>query len=154
SRLAHDVVETRDYSLRAKAPASGDEGATLANAMNDMLEEIQHRTTALQVSAEEIGRLNEFLAQRVADRPAELEDTNRTLAPASTAKSSFLSTMSHEIRTPMNGVLGMLELLSLTPLDGQQRTTLEVVRESGRSLLRIIDDILDFSKIEAGKLEV
>src|SRR5207302_1346215 len=61
---------------------------------------------------------------------------------------------SHEIRTPMNGVLGMLELLALGRLEPQQRTTLEIVRESGRSLLRIIDDILDFSKIEAGKLEV
>jgi signal transduction histidine kinase/CheY-like chemotaxis protein len=70
------------------------------------------------------------------------------------AKSIFLATMSHEIRTPMNGVLGMLELLSLTTLDAEQRTTLEVVRESGKSLQRIIDDILDFSKIEAGKLEV
>jgi signal transduction histidine kinase/DNA-binding NarL/FixJ family response regulator len=153
SRLARDVVETRDYSLRAR-PSGDDEVGTLAHAINEMLEEIQHRTTALQRSAEEIGRLNEFLEQRVADRTAELEDTNRKLAAASIAKSSFLSTMSHEIRTPMNGVLGMLELLSLTPLDGHQRTTLEVVRESGRSLLRIIDDILDFSKIEAGKLEV
>lgn len=73
---------------------------------------------------------------------------------ANRAKSVFLATMSHEIRTPMNGVLGMLELLSMTPLDNEQRTTLGIVRESGRSLLRIIDDILDFSKIEAGKLEI
>jgi len=62
--------------------------------------------------------------------------------------------MSHEIRTPMNGILGMLELLSLMKLEGEQRTTLEIVRESSRSLLRIIDDILDFSRIEAGKLEL
>ena len=54
----------------------------------------------------------------------------------------------------MNGVLGMIELLALTRLDAEQRTTLEIVRESGKSLLRIIDDILDFSKIEAGRLEV
>ena len=73
---------------------------------------------------------------------------------ANRAKSTFLATMSHEIRTPMNGVLGMIELLSLTKLDGEQRTTLGIVRDSGKSLLRIIDDVLDFSKIEAGKLEI
>jgi PAS domain S-box-containing protein len=70
------------------------------------------------------------------------------------AKSIFLATMSHELRTPMNGLLGMLELLSLTKLDAAQSATLDVMRESGRSLQGIIDDILDFSKIEAGKLEV
>jgi len=91
----------------------------------------------------EILRLNAALEQRA----AEVEAANR-------AKSTFLATMSHEIRTPMSGVLGMVELLGLTRLDGEQRTTLEIVRESGKSLLRIIDDILDFSKIEAGRLEV
>jgi signal transduction histidine kinase/CheY-like chemotaxis protein/HPt (histidine-containing phosphotransfer) domain-containing protein len=73
---------------------------------------------------------------------------------ASRTKSTFLATMSHEIRTPLNGVLGLLELLGLTRLDAEQRATLGVVRESGLSLLRIIDDILDFSKMEAGHLEV
>ena len=73
---------------------------------------------------------------------------------ANRAKTTFLATMSHEIRTPMNGVLGLLELMSLTRLDREQQATLRVVRESGRSLLRIIDDILDFSKVEAGKLDL
>jgi signal transduction histidine kinase/CHASE3 domain sensor protein/DNA-binding response OmpR family regulator len=73
---------------------------------------------------------------------------------ASRAKSIFLATMSHEIRTPMNGILGMLELISLAPLDAELRSAVAIVRESGQSLQRIIDDILDFSKIEAGKLEI
>ena len=103
---------------------------------------------------EEVRRLNADLEKRVASRTAELEESNLRLRSANVAKSNFLSMMSHEIRTPMNGALGMLELLALTELDPQQRTTLAIVRDSGRSLLRIIDDILDFSKIEAGKLEI
>ena len=73
---------------------------------------------------------------------------------ANEAKSRFLAAMSHEIRTPMNGVLAMLELLQHTELDGEQRSMIDVVRDSASSLLKIIDDILDFSKIEAGKLDL
>ena len=73
---------------------------------------------------------------------------------AARSKSEFLATMSHEIRTPMNGVLGMLELIALTPLDGEQQALVTTVRDSATALLRIIDDILDLSKIEAGKLDL
>jgi len=73
---------------------------------------------------------------------------------ANRAKSNFLATMSHEIRTPMNGMLGTLELISLAPLSADVRSAVEVVRESGASLQRIIDDILDFSRIEAGRMEI
>jgi signal transduction histidine kinase/ActR/RegA family two-component response regulator/HPt (histidine-containing phosphotransfer) domain-containing protein len=82
------------------------------------------------------------------------EAARRDADAANRAKGAFLAAMSHEIRTPMNGVLGLLELLSLGKLDAEQRSTLTVVRNSGQSLLRIVDDILDFSKIEAGKLEL
>jgi signal transduction histidine kinase/ActR/RegA family two-component response regulator len=153
SEVARDVVARRDYAVRA-ARTTDDEIGTLVDAFNEMLSEIQKRTAAMEASSAEVVSLNRDLERRVDERTLELQESNRQLSNASLAKSSFLSTMSHEIRTPMNGVLGMLELLSLTSLDPHQRSTLEIVRESGRSLLRIIDDILDFSKIEAGKLEV
>ena len=84
----------------------------------------------------------------------ELVAAKEAAEAGSKAKSDFLAVMSHEIRTPMNAVIGLLELLRLSKLDAEQRDTVDTVRESGKSLLRLIDDVLDFSKIESGKLEL
>jgi PAS domain S-box-containing protein len=73
---------------------------------------------------------------------------------ANQAKSNFLATMSHEIRTPLNGVLGMARAMAGDELSPVQRERLEVVRQSGESLLTLLNDVLDLSKVEAGKLEL
>ena len=73
---------------------------------------------------------------------------------ANRAKSEFLSNMSHEIRTPMNGVIGMSQLLSLTPLSGEQEELLDALEVSANTLLDLINDILDLSKVEAGRIEL
>jgi CheY-like chemotaxis protein/anti-sigma regulatory factor (Ser/Thr protein kinase) len=73
---------------------------------------------------------------------------------ANAAKSAFLANVSHEIRTPLNGVLGMAQAMAQDSLPPRQRERLDVIRQSGESLLALLNDLLDMSKIEAGKLEL
>ena len=73
---------------------------------------------------------------------------------ANSAKDVFLATMSHEMRTPLNGLLGLLELVQLSGLPCEQAEAIEIARDSGRNLVRLIDDVLDHAKIEAGKLDI
>lgn len=83
-----------------------------------------------------------------------LKEAKATAEAAVAAKGAFLAMMSHEIRTPMAGVLGLVELLSKTPLNTEQSNMLGMVQDSSVALLQILDDILDFSRIEAERLEL
>lgn len=84
----------------------------------------------------------------------ELTHARRTAENAAHAKSEFLANMSHEIRTPMNGVLGFAELMLQGELDQQNRRHTEMIVQSGRSMMLLLNDILDLSKIEAGQIAI
>ncbi|HEX5378683.1 MAG TPA: ATP-binding protein [Phenylobacterium sp.] len=99
-----------------------------------------------------IGALQNITERKRAERA--LVQAKDEAEAANRAKSTFLATMSHEIRTPLNGVLGMAQAMAADGLTETQRERLDVIRQSGETLLAILNDVLDLSKIEAGKLEL
>lgn len=101
------------------------------------------------------------IEETVQSRTRELQDSeqqlihaNQEALEANRMKTVFLASMSHEFRTPMNAVLGLLHVLSRTPLDDVQKDYVSKISGAAKRLLRLIEDILDVSRIEAGKLSI
>jgi len=138
----------------------------LSRAFDDMREAMRHLITDLQVANTRLTDHRAHLESMVAERTEELERNNASLnaalaeldnarlaaEAANLAKSRFLSGMSHEIRTPMNAILGMADILRDSSLTRDQASYVEIIRNAGENLLRILDDLIDLARIEAGHL--
>ncbi|MGA0607351.1 ATP-binding protein [Phenylobacterium sp. VNQ135] len=95
-----------------------------------------------------------LLILRLRRMAADVERARARAEAGDQAKAAFIANMSHEIRTPLNGVLGMAQALDGYDLGPEQRACVKVIRDSGATLLGVLNDVLDLSKIEAGKLEI
>lgn len=73
---------------------------------------------------------------------------------ASNAKENFLANVSHEIRTPLNGIVGLAASLETAALSARDRQSVDVIRQSGEMLERLISDVLDAAAINAGQLQL
>jgi signal transduction histidine kinase len=86
-----------------------------------------------------------------------LIERTEALEAADRLKTAFISHVSYELRTPLTNIIGFSELLA-SPVAGtltdKQRDYLNDIRQSGRTLLAIIDDILDLATIDAGTFEL
>lgn len=84
----------------------------------------------------------------------ELYRARREAEDAERAKRSFLRTVSHELRTPLNSVIGFSEIIEQElygPIGSEKYTEYaQMIRDSGRRLLRLVNRIIDVTRLEAG----
>lgn len=94
------------------------------------------------------------LQRLLAKNNISLEAARQKAVDAGESKSAFIAGISHDFRTPLNGILGMAEMLMLSPLSEEQENSVSVIQDAARLLLKLIQDLLDLSKLEAGQMRL
>jgi signal transduction histidine kinase/CheY-like chemotaxis protein len=147
--------EVRYWSPR-NWPVLGADGnvAYIINRVEDVTEfvRLQELRTQQRQLTDGLRQDNERMETEILQRSRELQETNRLLREADTAKSDFLSRMSHELRTPLNAVLGFGQLLEMDELTNEQHDGVGQILKAGQHLLGLINEILDLASIESGRL--
>jgi signal transduction histidine kinase len=121
--------------------------------LNTELEQTNHGVMALY---NEISEELEETNQGVVALYAELEEKSDQLREAGEAKNRFWANISHELRTPVNGVIGLTSLLldpGADPVTAEQRQQITLIRDTGGTLLALVNELLDMARAEQGRLE-
>ncbi len=150
---AVSAVASGKLETRVEQHSKGELGE-LEQGFNTMASALQEAQQELQRQVDAATRELRETLEAVEIQNVQLDLARRHALDVSKEKTAFLANMSHEIRTPMNGLLGFIDLLLRTPLNGEQREYTSTIRKSAANLLIIVNDILDFSKIESNKLVI
>ncbi len=87
----------------------------------------------------------------------QLQEAKTAAETLNSGKSRFLANMSHELRTPLNTIMGFSDIMRTRlfgPMPAKYAEYADLIHESGRHLLDLINDVLDVSKIEAERFQL
>jgi PAS domain S-box-containing protein len=88
-------------------------------------------------------RLERELHRRV----AELDETGHR-------KDEFLAMLAHELRNPLAAITTAVQLSTMSSVQDQINSGMEVINRQVKHLTRLIDDLLDVSRITRGKVQL
>ncbi|MGN6185304.1 MAG: PAS domain S-box protein [Thermoanaerobaculia bacterium] len=91
-------------------------------------------------------------AEREARAEADREREN--LERVTESRAGLIRGFSHDVRNPLTVADMTAQLLELDDLSSEQLESIQRIRRSIRSSLRLIDDLLDVARAEAGELEI
>lgn len=119
----------------------------LFEAVDDCVARISHERQA-KAQNELIRRLNSELEQRVADRTAELEASNRELE-------TFCYSVAHDLSTPLRGIHGFSTILLeeyASKLDDEAKGYLVRIGGAAARMGKLINDLLELSRVTRREL--
>ena len=71
------------------------------------------------------------------------------------SQSEMLATLSHDMRAPLNGILGFSDhLLADASPENQERENLEMIQQSGKLLLSLIEDVLALARHDSHHADI
>ena len=116
--------------------------------------EINALAASFDETQSELEGINRMLEVKVIKRTKEYKEAKDKAELALKVRAEFLANMSHEIRTPLNGIMGIIQSLHDRNLDSETKDSVQIIYDSGKQLLTIVDDVLTVSKLNSANYTV